>query len=477
MVITLKNNRYNKIVLFFPPGWESLMPPLGISSIKSYLQLYGYDVFCIDFGRELNGRFFNGNRNDLDKCVKKIISLNPDVVGFTALQPKLRHLKSTLYIVKELKKLSNQIKIIAGGPHAAYAGDALIELDFIDMVIKGEGELSLLQYLTSSGFNKRKIIDSEWIDDLNKLPFPNFDDFDLSKYPLKTLPIITSRGCKMNCSFCGIRSNGIHGSFREKSPKRVISELKEDINRYGIVRFVFNDTLINANPRTMIKINENIIENNFRIKWLAEAYPHISKSDLRIMHKAGCRFLYLCPESGSPDTIKKMNKLIDLNLVEKTIRNADRVGIKVSVWFIIGFPNETYKDIEKTESFVKKIRKYCYEIVFVPFSLCKGSDIYNHPKKYGIESCEESKLDINIRKYTGSNILIPSEAIRFALKLWNKYDITNYSYPFLNHNERELSELIKSISPDNREEVLNYIKESNNRKKYSYLNIYDKVFQ
>ncbi len=442
---------------------------------------HDYDVKCFDFGIELGGRFFDDSKHKLDSCVKKIISLEPDIVGFTLLQPKLRHVKNTLYIVEKIKEQSPCTQIVAGGPHVAYMGEEILKFDFIDFAIKGEGELGLLNLLGSSELrsnlaNSRTVMESPWIDDLNQLPFPNFDDFNIKNYPFNLLPLSTNRGCKMNCTFCGIRTNQVHGPYREKKPSRIISEIKHDIEKYGVKTFGITDALMNINPRSMRKVCEAIINNDLEIKWLAEAFPHISNEDLGKMYDSGCRFLYLCPETGSPNIIKKMKKGIKLDIAERTIKNASKKGIGVSAWFITGFPGETYDDIKYTEKFAERIRDYCLELVFVPFSFYRGSYIYFNPGEFGIENFEERALDINIRKYRGKNILPPSEGIRLALKLWHKYDVTGYSYPFLNHKKEEIDVLLQSIPSDKREEVSQYIEASDSRELYSYHEIFDIAF-
>jgi len=471
----------NKVVLFSPPGWESIMPPPGISYIKSFLMNHDYEVTCFDFGIELGGRFFDSSKDKLDSCVKKILSLEPDAVGFTSLQPKLRHVKNTLYIAEKIKEQSPNTKIVAGGPHVAYVRDEILKFDFIDFAIKGEGELGLLNLLNSSELrtklaDSRTILESPYAEDLDQLPFPNFDDFDLDKYPTGLLPLSTNRGCKMRCTFCGIRTNQVHGPYRERKPSGIIDEIKRDIKKYGKNRLGITDALVNTNPRSMRKVCEAIIENDLEIKWLAEAFPHISNEDLSKMYKSGCRLLYLCPETGSPNTANKMKKGINLDIAEKTIINAAKKGIGVSAWFIVGFPGETYDDIKYTGKFAERIQHYCLELVFVPFSFYKGSPIYSNPKEFGIEKFEEHPLDINIRKYYGKNILPPSEGIRLSLQLWDKYDVTGYSYPFLNHTKEEIEALLQNIPLDKHEEVAQYIETSKRKELYDYSKIFNIAF-
>jgi radical SAM superfamily enzyme YgiQ (UPF0313 family) len=479
--LSMKIDKIEKIVLFFPPGWESIMPPQGISYLKSFLMERGYDVKCIDFGIELGGRFFNGSGKKLDASTKKILSFKPDVVGFTTLQPKLRQIRNTLSIVEKVKRKSPNTKIIAGGPHIAYVGNQILQFDFIDFAIRGEGELGLLKLLNSSRLRSsltksRTVFESPAIENLNELPFPNFDDFDLDKYPLKLLPLNTTRGCKMNCTFCGLRTNKIHGPYRERTPAKIVEEIKQDINKYGINRFGITDELVNINPRYIRKICEAISENKLEIKWLAEAFPHISSADLGKMYDSGCRLLYLCPETGSPKTAQQMRKGIDLKIVEKTLMNAAKKGIGVSAWFIVGFPGETMDDIKLTEKFAEKIQKYCLELIFVPFSLYKGSYIHSHPQEFGIQNFEETPMDLVIRRYSGKTVLPPYEGIRLSLMLWDKYDVTGLSYPFLNHTAEEIEALLNGIPSERRGEVADYIKSSSKKELYEYTKIFKIAF-
>lgn len=468
-----------KIALVYPPSWDSITPPLGISSIKSFLSKKRFDVTCFDFSIELNGKFFDGAKDKLDKCVKKILKEAPDILGFSLLDPNVKH---AMYVAEKVKNESKDVSIIVGGPQVSYVGNEILQnYNFVDIAIAGEGEQGFLDILSdekrlSELKSSRTVLHSPWVQDLNSLPFPDFDDFNLKDYPVCMLPLYTNRGCVRRCTFCGVVGNRLFGPYRERKPQLIFEEIKRNIEKYGIRNFLITDALVNANSKFLERICDLIIKSNLEVKWGAEAFPKINKKTLNKMYASGCRFLWISPESGSPKTLQKMGKGVNLKEAEKTIVEAGKNGIFVSTWFIIGFPGENEMDIKRTAQFARKVKEYSKELLFVPFTLMKGSYVYDNPSEFGINETKRNPCSI-WSTFKSKNLMLELEAVMLTISLWEEFNDLGLRYPFLeDYSDEEIRYILENLQPEQREVAEKNIKETKNKKPYSYGEIFKSIF-
>ncbi len=448
-----------KIDLVFAPFWSPVMPPHGIASLSSFLKENGHEVRAIDFNVELPSVYklfkkmlsmpidleatveslsypflislfydekdwknvlkelikdrslFRGNyleiyvdwllnnklkrtvEDKIESWVNNILDNDPDIVGFSTL---CTNFPLSLLIAKEIKKERNNILTILGGPHVFWFDNTVMRyLPWIDVVVKGEGELALLKTVNEFKNNfchKRRVISEPYLKDINNLPPPDFSDFDFGKYIYGAIPLSTSRGCVYNCNFC--HEKRFWRTFRSKKPKTIVEEIGIDLERYALDSFLFCDSLINGNKKLLEELCELIISKELDIYWSAHAsIRNMDEELLRKMKKSGCRCLLYGIESGSQRILNKMHKGITLKEIEKTLKLTMDIGIWPLTYWLIGFPGETVFDIKKTKNFIIKNKDNIGSAVFHSFILSKETPIYNNPQEYGISIKRNSKLD------------------------------------------------------------------------------------
>lgn len=433
----INSTSIKKITLVFPPHWDTPMPPLGMAYLAAFLRSKGFKIQQLDLNHTFRYMYELTDSN-LAPEVNKIISERPDVIGIS-----LGHttFKYGIELMKLIKQQLPDVFTIAGGPHVSYIGEKIIA-DFpelFDIGVFSEGEETLLDILQKKlhGESLEKIPGTimrknnggsvrnpprHHSYNINDLPFPDFDDFKLEEYPLPILPMLTARGCIHNCSFCGFNGSQIAGKYRERSIENIIEEMQRNIERYSQNIFLFGDALINANKKRLAQLCDQIINEKMDVYWLAEAFPNINKDLAKKMYMAGCRFLWISPETGSPRTADKMNKRVDLNQAKDAIKHAKNAGIFTSVWFIIGFPTETEHDVELTVNYARKLKNYIDECAFVPFHLMVGSPIYQNPQKYNIKKIEDNRYEtfssFHKEKKTTSKIKIQ----KYSEQLWDEFN-------------------------------------------------------
>ena len=182
----------SKLILVNPPILKGsfrhqLYLPMGLAYLASFLEEKGHEVKVIDC-----------QALDLDheKLKSEIGSFEPDIVGITSIAPLTR---SALLAAKAAKEILPDVTVILGGPHATFMDEQIIaEEAAVDFVVRGEGELTLLeiaQNLHDSNkvdsiegitFRRNKQVirtpNRPFIQDLDKLPKPAYDHFELDRY-------------------------------------------------------------------------------------------------------------------------------------------------------------------------------------------------------------------------------------------------------------------------------------------------------
>ena len=307
-----------------------------------------------------------------DEIKDVLKSYDPDWVGVTAVSPKISVIKK---VAEYAKKSKDSIKVVVGGPHPTTNPESYLESDYIDFVVRGEGEYifpKLIEAVEGSidldsikGISYKKggnIFNnplSERISDLDKVPNPAKH---LSLFPERYTSetdmghIVTARGCPFNCSFCGKEAMwGKKTIF--KSVTYVLQEIYELIDRYGIRDFRFWDDPFTFNKNRTKEFCESLIKNNLNISWRCSTHiKYLGKDMLELMKESGCVEISVGIESGSDKILKSCGKGISVKDITNASKLLHDAGIHWAAYVMIGFLDETEDDIRKTMDLLHKIK-------------------------------------------------------------------------------------------------------------------------
>jgi len=472
-----------KILLIAPPylrliGRNFIKFPFNLCCLASIIRGEGWRVGVYnmeassqhDKSKEFLNKFPNLSpiyllRENLKKdwlgvwheLIKVIKTLNPDVVGITALTPEI---PISLKVAQIVKKINPNITIVLGGIHATTKYSSLIKNKNVDFIIRGEGErtiIELLSYLEKNTINMGELDkigglsykvngkahnnkDRNLIHNLDELPIPARDLFVFSKkYPMDCFGLIMgSRGCPYSCKFCSSKimwSNKV----RFRSVDNIIQEIKFLMARYDINKFLFLDDDFCINKEWSKKICNTIIRKNLKIRWKCQVrLDSIDDETLDIMKKAGCKQLGVGIESGSEKILKYINKDITLDQIKEKIELISRKKIPLTCYFMVGFPEEGDNDIEKTMRFIKDIGiKQISMNFFVPYP---NTEFYNECVGFGLLNEKEN------------------------------FDWLNF-HPHLNPNLEYMKYLTDEQKKDYVNKLLKFVKQINSSKEYSGLYI------
>lgn len=394
-----------KTLLVVSPFDNVHFPHLGISYLLGYLRSFGLKANVFDLNIDLYNKveekhkhwwtspipfqlivdplntFSFVSEEILKEYVEKILSTNSEIIGFHVSSVTEWFVKK---IAKKIKSIDENKIIIFGGPevHRVYDENKKLSIgssklnDFADIFVIGEGEETLLdivrqiercgQVRDCSGVIIKKggelidFGDRKLIEDMNKMPYPDFSDFDLSKYKrVGELPIAGSRGCFSRCEFCYDRL--FWKKYRYRSAENIFEEMVRDKKIYNSKYFWFVDSNFNGNLTELEKLCDLIIGNNLDISWNVyggRADVRMGESLFKKIKESGCTYLVFGIESGSQRVLDLMKKDLRIEDAAKIIRRTHDAGIRACCNFIIGFPGETDKDLEKTLNFIKDNQKF-----------------------------------------------------------------------------------------------------------------------
>jgi len=365
-------------------------PHLGIAYLTSFLKKEKKDIKIKIFDEGLGGGL-----KELDALID---DFKPTLIGIT--------LFSYCYgfgynLIERLRKKTD-IKIVVGGPHVSAIKSKILKETKVDFAVKQEGELTLLELLQElqkrkpdfSGikgliwWDKGRIVENSdrgLIRNLDILPFPDFDAFEIEKYACyeqKTLPLVTSRGCPFGCNYCSVRLS-MGQEFRPRSPKNVVSEIKHWYKK-GFRNFDINDDCFTLDLDRAEKICDLIIKSKLKIKF--QLYngirvDRITPKLLKKLKRAGCNFIAYGCESGNQETLKRIKKNITLDQVRKAVDWTNKAGIKNAVNFIIGHQGETYQEALDSLKFAKSLpTNFVNFYNLLPYP---GTEVYDWAIKYG----------------------------------------------------------------------------------------------
>ena len=342
-----------KILLIYPndsaEAYISRRPPVGLGYLGTILYNNKHNVKLLDMRIKSNNK---------ERLIKLLKDFKPDVVGFSLLSMSIETVKD---LVKLVKNNSKSI-IIGGGPEATLLGEKiLLDLKEFDCILLGDAEYSILKLIDSLEKKRKfpKVYDKEIIQNLDVLPFPKWELFNLKLYNKNIkkiqLPILTSRGCPYHCIYC--ESSKINGKYRTRSAKNVVDELEYNHKKFGVKTFQIMDDSFAINKERVFQICDGIIKRNLKINWIVGQGFSVSKADYNLfkkMKEAGCLTIFFGIESSDDEILRTIRKPHTVAQVEKAIKEAKMAGIKVKGNFIAGLPGSTFKKDLKYIKFFKR---------------------------------------------------------------------------------------------------------------------------
>ena len=349
---------------------------------------------------------------DNDEILEQTKNFKPEIVLITSMfSPDWLILRDLINKLKE--KFPNCI-IIGGGEHFSAMPEFCLNESKIDCVVTGEGEETIKEIIDKilegnfwtseiKGTYKRSgktILNSgprERLRCLKNMPWPAWEFFNVNKMldnglgntsnqknNIRPMPLNATRGCPYKCTFCS--NPQMWGKlWRARPAEDVVDEIRYLNKNYGANHFDFTDLTLAVKKQWLIDFCKQMIKAKMDITW---GLPSGTRSEvldfpiLKLLSDAGLNDIDYAPESGSKKILAIMKKQITIENLLSSIKSAKQVGLRIKVNLILGYPEETRKDVMDTLWFAIRCAYYgTDDLLVTPLSIYPGSAIHEQIKK------------------------------------------------------------------------------------------------
>ena len=339
--------------------------PLGIAYLAAETLEKGFKTVVLDCRVE---------EYSVPELSEKILSYEPDVVGFSLTSPVANFAYETIKHIhgRGVTSSNNGIKplIVVGGPHITDSGvDA--EILGADAYIRGEVEndfsdiLRDIVDLTPTSFPKS--FDCGVLFNLETLKMPARQLFDESKYLFTSFS--SSRGCPFNCIYCGKADSG----HRKRGSESVRKELVQ-LKKKGVKNIDFVDDAFTVDKNHVLSVCEVLKELGF--KWSASTRADLLDDELmKVMVDSGLTHLSFGLEAGDYMQRKRVGKDITDESFRFALGLCRKYGVETRVFALVGVFNETMETIKKTFDFIDELNPN--DIMISPLILFPNTKAYD----------------------------------------------------------------------------------------------------
>ncbi|MFC2052222.1 B12-binding domain-containing radical SAM protein [Chloroflexota bacterium] len=338
---------------------RELGAPLGLMALAAYLESYGYEVTILDVRLEA----------DYQERLLQLVSQDPIAIGITCLTGS--QISSAMEVSCLVKSRNKRLPVIWGGIHPSCLPRQTLENPNIDIVVRGEGEETLLETINAlkNGsdlgevkgltYKEGRLIcenpDRPFLD-MDQLPIPAWHLIDVSRHIEgvsrgngdRLINMATSRSCPHRCTFCYNLSLGIR-PWRARNPSLVLEELKYLTDNFKVNRIMFQDDNFATDKRRAMAIAQGIKEKGLDLKWIANLrVDYFDKEWLSEMKEGGLNQLLVGAESGSQTILELIKKDTTVEQIRLSAAIAKEIDLRVNYTLVIGWPGETKEERCKT---------------------------------------------------------------------------------------------------------------------------------
>lgn len=413
-----------RITLIRPPAVSSLhaysvgiVPPLGPAYVAAALVAAGHHVSVIDaLGEAPLARHPSAHpllaAHGL--TIAEIVArIPPDVQGIGVSVMFSQQWPHVAAILRAVHAAFPRAAIFVGGEHATAMWDYLLEkCPEVTLCVLGEGEETAVDVAAWIA-GQASLADipgiayrldgrphctapRRRIHDIDQIPRPAWDLFPIENYLAngfghgvnrgRSLPMLATRGCPYQCTFCS--SPGMWTTrYYARSVTSVVDEIGGHVERYGITNIDFEDLTMFINQDWILAFCAELERRGLRITYQLPSGTRSEALDAKVLaalSRSGCRNLTYAPESGSPKVLTDIKKKARPERVLASMRIAKDLDVNLKANLMIGFPDETRRDLLQTIRFgLRAAWIGVDDIPLFPFSPYPGTDLYEELRRDG----------------------------------------------------------------------------------------------
>ncbi len=411
----------------------------GIASISATLKGEGHSVSL----------YHQTYMPDKPEFLAQIKEFNPDVIGFslrTTIMDCAKEMLGWLY------EALPDIPVIAGGYHPTLAPEEVIAIPAVDIVSRGEGELTLRDlingYDRTGSFNTAEpgfwfkqpdgtVIRNAmrpYLCQLDELPFPDLDLFDyrnLKSNRVNTAEVIVSRGCLYSCTYCA--NANIRNAYEDKknyarfrTPENAVQLLERVMQKDPDLKYLnFNDAILNMFTDWFYPFMK-LYKERVNLKFTCNLrFDHIDEEMCRVLADCGCYLVTIGLENGNEAYRKKyLRRTMKNDQIIKVAHWLRALGVRVYTYNIIGLPYETLALTLETVKLNAKL-KADSEVIsfFYPYPATALRDISEEAGFLDAKSLRDSKVRLRMPDYPRRDIIYARYSFHRLIRKYRKiYD-------------------------------------------------------
>lgn len=336
-----------------------------------------------------------------------------------------------------LAALPRDITTIAVGNYATNYPQEVLARTGVDLLAVGEYEFSLLDFfksgensLPANFVTKRKTNYQlpDLVEDLDLFPFPERDDvpFEFYNEPScygKNFVMVSSRGCRLRCSYCNVEAIYGRHIYRTRSPANVVDEMEYAFATYDIDEIYFDDDNMVSRKDHIDGICHEILKRKCKVRWLCMGDGLIDDETLELLAAAGCVTYKFGLEHLDSDVLKAIPKPLKPKRSLRIIEKCRELGMRSYVNLIVGLPKATYdKDLQMIESVISANPDLLQFAIATPYP---GTRFYKKAKENGWLISDNPKLfdatgasAVSYPDYSGEDIV---KVFQMGWQMWYRH--------------------------------------------------------
>ena len=326
----------------------------------------------------------NSQLKSYEEWFEGLVKWKPEIIVLESTTPVMNFYWKT---IDELKKVLPKTIVIMTGYHSMRRPEETLEKSMTDMVIKSNHvDFALVKVLPFIEKHKdwRKSIEIEGlsirvdkktmrdtgafrqIEAIGKAPLVDRDLIGWKNYAYEngnflqtpgTYATSVIRDCMFGkCTFC--RYNGPGMTFSKMPIEKSLDEYEILINKYG-VKEIFDDSGVWYRGSDARKFAQGIIDRGLNKKGvyfgINTRFEYLDEETIKLLAKANFRFILIGLESGSNETLRRLNKGYQNEYAQKCLYWMTKYGLHPHITVMVGYYWETQEMLDETVNYVKKI--------------------------------------------------------------------------------------------------------------------------
>ncbi|MGZ6274648.1 MAG: B12-binding domain-containing radical SAM protein [Syntrophales bacterium] len=309
-------------------------------------------------------------------------------------------------VIRITKRTFPGIPIALGGIYATLCPEHAITSG-ADIIVTGAGEKQL-PALLHNFFGDEPFYAPD-PDDLDSLPYPALD-----LLPLKDqFPILTSRGCPYNCTYCASRL--LTDNFKQRNPIKIVDEIQFWHEHFGVNQFAIYDDALLVNPHERaIPMLKEIIRRGLTCQFhcpnglhISQVTPELSK----LMYRAGFATVRFGFESSNPLTQLSTGGKVNNDQLQAGIRYLTESGYKsedIGIYLLCGLPGQEAAEVSDS---IRHVQSRGARPIIAEYSPIPGTALWE-------SAVNASHFDLKREPLFHNNSLLPCSSEKLTPEMY-----------------------------------------------------------